>query len=62
MSDTPETDAVQSGPSAGSFFAMTDHARELERENAMLREKVKNQAARIRVLEGPINHAGGLHQ
>jgi hypothetical protein len=25
-----------------------------------LEEKIKNQAARIRVLEGPTNHAGGL--
>jgi hypothetical protein len=30
-------------------------------ENEKLRTKVKNQADRIRVLEGPINHAGGLN-
>lgn len=30
MSDTPSTDAVQHGPAAGSFFAMMQHARELE--------------------------------
>lgn len=37
MSDTPRTDVVQRGPGAGSFFAMLEHARQLERENNDLR-------------------------
>jgi chromosome segregation ATPase len=43
---------------------LNDYQKELRSEFeaplAKLREKVKNQADRIRVLEGPINHAGGL--
>ncbi len=42
MSDTPLTDAVQHGPAAGSFFAMTEHARTLERENAKLRDEMRD--------------------
>ena len=37
-----------------------DKQAELERENAKLREKVKNQAHRIRFFEGATNHAGGI--
>lgn len=36
MRDTPRTDAVQHGSAAGSFFAMMDHAQQLERENQIL--------------------------
>jgi hypothetical protein len=35
-------------------------ASEAERKVEVLEEKVKNQKERIRILEGPINHAGGL--
>jgi hypothetical protein len=33
---------------------------QLERINTKLREKVKNQAERIRFFEGATNHAGGI--
>ena len=39
-----------------------DMQAELEHENIKLREKVKNQAHRIRFLEGATNHAGGFKQ
>ena len=39
-----------------------DMQAELEHENIKLREKVKNQAHRIRLLEGATNHAGGFKQ
>jgi hypothetical protein len=37
-----------------------DKIARLESEAAVMREKIKNQASRIRVLEGATNHAGGL--
>jgi hypothetical protein len=37
-----------------------DKGVELQRENFKLREKVKNQARRIRFFEGATNHAGGV--
>jgi hypothetical protein len=37
-----------------------DMQTELEHENTKLREKVKNQAHRIRFFEGATNHAGGV--
>ena len=39
-----------------------DMQAELEHENTKLREKVKNQAHRIRFFEGATNHAGGVKE
>jgi len=46
---TPRTDAVRHGPSAGSFFTMTEHAETLEHENIALSAEVEQWETRYRL-------------
>jgi len=60
---TPETDAeIKIELTCACYtneYVSVDFPRKLERERDEAREKIKNQAKRIRVLEGATNHACG---
>lgn len=61
MSNTPETDAEEGASyNFAELVVPSGLARKLERERDKACEKIKRQMARIRKLEGPTNHAGGL--
>ncbi len=57
-----DVDSALSLVNARTVQDMLFYIAELEEKVSTLMEKVKNQRDRIRVLEGPTNHACGLKQ